>query len=400
MALRAFYSFLAFSAVIVLYFALMHIPEFFSFVGTILSVVTPFIVGFVIAYLLNPCYNFFRKKVVGRFVNRKKEHPKLTKGLSIFVTYTLIIGIIIFLLYIVIPQFINSITELIINIPGYYNDFTVWLEDFGFGISDSLLNDLISSFVKWFTDLIKGIKMSDLIVIKDITVSIASAVATFVLGTIASIYMLYNKEKFLAQIKKLGFSIFSRRFMLKIQRFVGESHITFGKYLSGVITDAFVVGCLTFIACVICGVPYAILVGVLVGITNVIPYFGPLIGGVPSVLIVLVINPIKALWLLIILVVVQQIDSNFITPRIVGQKTGMPALFVMFSIIFCGGMFGIIGMLIAVPLCTVVFSIIRSLVNRSLKNRRLPTHSDDYVGVSIIEMVEYRSKTEQSEDDE
>ena len=204
MAVRAFYTFLSLSAVIVLYFALLHIPEFLSFIGTILSVITPFIVGFVIAYLLNPCYSFFRFKVVGKLINQKKEHPKLTKGLSIFATYTLILGVIAFLLYIVIPQFINSITELIVNIPGYYSDFTVWLDNLGFGISGSLLNDLIASFVKWLTTFIKSIKMSDLIVIKDITVSIASTVATVVLGIIASIYMLYNKEKFLAQIKKLG----------------------------------------------------------------------------------------------------------------------------------------------------------------------------------------------------
>lgn len=398
MALRALYLFLSLSAVVVLSFLLTYIPQLWSVIKGLIGIIMPFIVGFVIAYLINPCYNFFRYKVFGKLFNRKKPHPRLTKSIALLTTYLLILGIITFLLYIVIPQVITSITELIANIPSYYSSFTEWVKSLGFGISDSVINDVLSKALGWLVNYIKNFDISDLVVIKDVTVSIASGVFTFVIGAIASIYMLYNKEKLLAQSKKLGFSIFSRRSMLKLQRFVGESHITFGKYLSGVFTDAFIVGCLTFIVSMLCQIPYATLIGVIVGMTNVIPYFGPFIGGIPSVLIVLVIDPLKAVWLTIALVSIQQLDANFITPRVVGQKTGMPALWVMFSIIFCGGVFGVVGMIIAVPMCSVLFSMIRGMVNRKLERKRLPAESADYEGVSIDEMVKIRVRPNKKEE--
>ena len=398
LALRAFYTFLSLAGVILLYFGINYIPDFLSFVGTIVDVIMPFIVGFVIAYLLNPFYKMFKHKVFNKLFKNPKTKESVKKVFAIVTTYAIILGVLAFLLYIVIPQLISSVTELVTNIPAYYTDFIAWLNGIGIVLDDSFITKAFETVIDSLLKFVQSIKLSDLVVIKDITLSITSGVATFFIGLIASVYMLYNKDIFAAQAKKIGFALFSRRFMLRFQRIAGESHITFAKYLSGVVTDAFIVGCLTFIIAAICQVPYATLIGVLIGITNVIPYFGPFIGGIPTALIVLVIDPLKALWLIIILVVVQQLDSNFITPRVVGQKTGLPSMWVMFSIIFFGGLMGIVGMIIAVPLCSLLFSITREIINRKLKKKHLPTQTDAYSKKGISTLIKYRD-TNKSENE-
>lgn len=399
LAIRAFYTFLSLAGVILLYFGINYIPDFLSFVGKIIDVIMPFIVGFIIAYLLNPFYKMFKHKVFDKLFKSPKTKESIKKVFSVITTYILILGVLAFLLYIVIPQLVSSITELVTNIPAYYTDFIVWLKSIGIVLDDSLISNTFETVLDSILKFVQSIKLSDLVVIKDITLSITSGVTTFFVGLIASIYMLYNKEIFIAQAKKIGFALFSRRFMLKFQRIVGKGNITFAKYLSGVVTDAFVVGCMTFIISAICQVPYATLIGVLIGITNIIPYFGPFIGGIPTVLIVLVIDPLKALWLIIILVVVQQLDSNFITPRVVGQKTGLPSMWVMFSIIFFGGLMGIVGMVLAVPLCSLLFSITREIINRKLKKKHLPTQTDAYSKAEISELIKYRETTDNTNEE-
>lgn len=378
-AVIALYGFLAAAAVVALIFAVLNFPTFLSFFYNLLGILAPFIVGFAIAYLLNPGYRFFRQKVYGKLFE-KKPKPRLTKILSLLTIYLIVLGIVVFLLSIVVPQLYKSIETLVRNIESYYNEFNALIESWGLNefINLGSISETIDIVTKWVIDYIKNINLDDLQNVMDVTVSVASGVFSFVIGLIASVYMLYNKELFCAQVKKMGYAIFPKKFMYKLQRLLGISNQTFSKYLSGVLIDALVVGTTCFIVMQIANIPYAILIGVMVGITNMIPFFGPYIGGVPSVLLVLMVDPIKAIWVVVILVVLQQLDGNFLTPKIAGQRTGMSALWVMIAIIVGGGFFGVIGMLIAVPVCSVVFSVTKSFMNERLKNKNMSAKTAAY----------------------
>ncbi|MBQ2676157.1 MAG: AI-2E family transporter [Clostridia bacterium] len=380
----ALYAFFAMAAVVLFIFAVLNFPWFLSLCVEFLGIIKSFIIGFVIAYLINPGYRFFREKVYGKLF-KKKPFPRTTKILSIVTVYILALSAISFLLWIVVPQFVSSISRLVNNFENYYNSFSAWLAHITNGNADA--NQLLLSGTKWFTDYITNLKLDDFVHIKDITVSITSGIFDFLVGIIISVYMLYNKELFCAQAKKVGYALFSKKFMYKLQRLFGTSHITFGKYLSGVLIDAFVVGVVCFVVMQIVGIPYAVLIGVIIGITNMIPFFGPFIGGIPSVLLVLLVepeNPLKAVWCGVILIILQQIDGNFIAPKIVGQKTGISAIWVIFAILIGGGFFGVAGMVLGVPVFSVAYVFAKEIINERLKEKNMTSDTRKYFATADV----------------
>jgi predicted PurR-regulated permease PerM len=196
---------------------------------------------------------------------------------------------------------------------------------------------------------------------------------------IISIYVLIDKERFFALGKKIVYSLFSKTGAMEILKLFYRSNNIFNRFIGGKILDAFIIGIITFIVLTIFKMPYAVLISFTVGITNVIPFFGPFLGAIPSFIIIFFVSPIKALWFLLIILIIQQTDANLIEPKILGDSLGISAFWILFSILVMGKAFGIVGMIIGVPLFTIIYSIIKDIIEERLKKKDMPTETSHYL---------------------
>ena len=210
------------------------------------------------------------------------------------------------------------------------------------------------------------------------TVNVTASVLNVIIGFIISVYMMFSKELFFARIHKLFTALFPEKSVEKMASVIHQSNDIFSGFISGKILDSFIIGLLCFIFMSIFGWPYAMLISVIVGVTNVIPYFGPFIGAIPSILILLMVEPWTALWFAIFILVLQQIDGNIIGPKILGDSTGLSAFWVIFAITIFGSLMGPLGMFIGVPLFAVIYSLVRQFAEWRLSQKGLPTATDDY----------------------
>jgi predicted PurR-regulated permease PerM len=356
--------------------------EFNSFkvkISKSLAVLNPFIIGFTIAYLLNFFLKFYEEKILDlKFFKNLK--PKSKRGLGLLFTYTTVFLLLYLFFVFVFPQLTASIVGLANDIPRYINDISKSLDNFmnNLNINDEYINiavekwnDFVNYTIKFITDLIP--------MIGNLLKSIASSIWNIILGLIISIYMLIDKEKFFALSKKVTCSLFSKSTADKVFELTHRSNNIFGKFLSGKILDSFIIGILTFIVLSIFKMPYTVLVSFIIGITNIIPFFGPFIGAIPSFFIILFVSPIKSLWFLLIILIIQQIDGNIIGPKILGDSLGISAFWILFSLLVTGKLFGLVGMVIGVPLFTLIYSIIKDIVEGRLKKKGLPSETSDYM---------------------
>lgn len=384
LAIRAFYLFLAGAAIILFWLMTDNMGNFFGIVGKVFGAVGSFFIGFAIAYILNPAYMMLRRNLFGRLMPNAKT--KVVKALSIALLYVVVLGLITVLLYLVLPQLGRSIADCVNNLIQNYDTYYKAVDDFVTGITgeNDVLSNVIATASAALLDWLKSIKINDILAISNVAGSVISSIFDIFVGFIISIYMLYNKEKFCAQIKKTGYAIFSKKIMYRLQRWFGTSHEAFGQYLTGVIIDAMIVGTTFGLLCAIFRIPYAPMIGVVLGLTNMIPFFGPYIGGIPCTIIVLVSDPWKALILVIMMLAVQQIDGNLIAPKIIGQKIGLEAIWVIFAILIGGSFFGIIGMLLAVPFFSVFYLFFRNFICDRLEKKHLSTDTSDYLATADV----------------
>lgn len=372
------YTFLVVSAIITFYLALSEIGQFTSKVNEIIAVLNPFIIGFSIAYILNFLLKFIEDKVLElkyfKFVKLKSK-----RGVGLLLTYIIGFTVVGLFIQFVLPQLIDSIVGLANDIPKYIGNLTKFLEESMrnmdispqyYDIIMKNINEVINYVIKVITDMLP--------ILGGVLATIASSIWNIILGIIISIYMLIDKDKFFAVSKKVTSAFFSKDRADRIIEITHRSNDTFGRFLSGKILDSAIVGVLIFIILTVCDIPYALLVSVIVGITNIIPFFGPFIGAIPSVIIILFVSPIKALWFIIIIVIMQQIDGNIIGPKILGDSIGISAFWILFSIMVAGKLLGFVGMIIGVPLFAVVYSIIKEIVESRLKKKGLKVNTNDY----------------------
>ena len=259
--------------------------------------------------------------------------------------------------------------RLIGNTVIYNEDFDLNEEVFNF--INTNFNDVTNYIIKQVTNMLP--------VLGGLVTSTAAGLWNVVLGIIISIYILIDKEKFCALAKKISYAILPQRAADKTIEITHRSSDTFGKFLSGKILDSLIIGILTFVVLTIFKMPYTLLVSVIVGITNIIPFFGPFIGAIPSVIIILFVSPVKALWFLLIILVIQQIDGNIIGPKILGDSIGISAFWILFSILVAGKFLGLVGMVIGVPLFAVIYSIIKEVVESQLDKKGMKTKTEDYM---------------------
>ncbi len=376
---RAVYAFIVIAASILFLLALLNMGAILDAIGKLFSILTPFIVGFVLAYLLNNFVKFFENKVFCIF-NRKKKRPKLIRVLSIITSVLIFFGIIVALFYIIIPEIYNSISNLVSNVPKYLE----MLDDLTQQIYDKLNihSDAVEDVLFSWKNLI--LNASDSIAkllpgLLDLSVQITSGVTNALIGFIISIYMLMKKELFFAQLKKFLFAILPYNFTLRLIRLSRDSNKVFTGFITGKLLSSLIVGILCYIGMLIFGMPYALLISVIIGVTNIIPFFGPFIGAIPSAIIILLADPMMALWFIIFIIALQQIQGNVIEPRILGEVTGLSAFWVMFALLFFGGLFGVVGLLLGVPTFAVIYSIIRALIENRLAKKGMSRSTKDYL---------------------
>ncbi len=353
----------------------------------------PIFYGLVFAYVLTPALKLFEKGVfsIGRkgkklFDRDKTKSRRFVRGTGIAVIWGLTLLVISFLLKMVIPEIISSVNGILSNRATYVNNLTSWVSTI---LKDNpeIMEKLISlirtsysdlnSLIASFSELVPSISefLSNL---SSGVFSAASSVIDLVIGIIVSIYLMGAKEKFVAQTKKTIYSVFSAKHANAITSVARSANKKFGGFFIGKIIDSAIIGILCFILLSIFRIPYSVLISCIVGITNIIPFFGPFIGAIPSAVLILLVSPIKCLYFIIIIIVLQQFDGNILGPKILGNSIGISSFWVMFSILLFGGMFGFWGLLCGVPVFAVIYDIVSEFLNRRLKNKQLSTVTADY----------------------
>ena len=374
----AVYTFLVICSVILFYLGVSQMGNVFGKLGYIVGVMQPIIMGFILAYLFNFILRFYENRILkDKYLRKVKIKSK--RGLGILLTYLTVFLIILLFMEFVFPQLVESIVGLVNDIPGYIDNLGTLINEVmeEINLSDNIQNtlnenwnDFVNYIIKFVTNLIP--------VLGSMLAGVASSIWNIVLGLIVSIYLLIDKEKFIGLFRKVIYAIFPLEHAKNILKLGQRSNETFGKFLSGKILDSFIIGVITFIVLAIFNMPYSLLVSIIVGITNIIPFFGPFIGAVPSVILILFVSPIKAAWFILIIIIIQQVDGNLIGPKILGNSIGISAFWILFSILVFAKLLGIVGMIIGVPLFAIVYALLKELVENKLRKKGLKTETKDY----------------------
>ena len=349
------YSLIVIFSSILFYFFASQIGSYSAKVGYLISIMYPFIIGFVLAYLLNFILKFYEERILVniKYFNKLKQSKK--RLISILLTY-LTFGIMIYLcIHFVLPQLTESIVGIVNQIPHYMEIASKMTQDI---IKDFDISDQMATFLN---DKLNEISTRLIAFISEIVPLIA------------------NKEQFYAMSKKMVSAIFNKKTADRILELTHRSNNTFGRFISGKIIDSAIIGVISFILFAIAKMPYVVLISVIIGVTNVIPFFGPFIGAVPCFILILFESPTKALIFLILIFLIQQLDGNVIGPKILGNSIGISAFWILFAILVAGEIFGLVGMVIGVPLFAVIYSIIKENVEYKLREKNLPTDTKDYM---------------------
>lgn len=392
--MRGLTSFLVIVAGIACYFAFLRLDDIAGLLGKIGSILQPIILGFVFAYLLNPLVTIIENQIIKAFerkVKRKDKLQKVSRSIGIAGALLLAFAVVILLLNMVIPELYRSIRDLIMSLPHQINNAIDFLEseklnDTVFsGTVKSVLENGVEAFQLWLkTDLLTQINQMMSIV----TVGVFGFLGTLfdiAVGVIVSVYVLNSKEKFTGQCKKITYALLSREHANLVLQVTRKSHEIFGGFVIGKIIDSIIIGILCFIGLSILDMPYTLLVSVIVGVTNVVPFFGPYIGAVPSAILILLSSPIKGVYFIIFILVLQQFDGNILGPKILGDSTGLSAFWVVFSILLGGGLFGFVGMIMGVPTFAVLYYLVNMFVEQKLERKKLPKASKEYEDIQYIE---------------
>ena len=371
---------------ILLCFAIIKFDVLLNVLGYILNLLKPFIFGFCIAFILNiplsRIENSFRKKDNKKkkvsnsrakheelaTKKQKRTNPKL-RVLSIILSLLIFIGIIFLTLFLVIPEFINTISIFKDSIPSAFNTCQEWARDLMSNNPEIVekINEFKPDWQQIYDETgtwIKSMATGIIGVSIDVFVSIFSGIINFFMGIIFAVYMLMQKEKLTCQLKRVIRACMPED---KAQRLMYIGYVTndtFKKFFGGQFVEAILLGVLCFIGMSIFKMPYALTISVLVGVTALIPVFGAFFGTAIGAILILAVDPMQAIWFVIFIIVLQQIDGNFIYPKIVGDSVGLPGIWVMLAVLVGGNSLGIIGMLIGVPIASVVYKLIREYVQK------------------------------------
>lgn len=379
---------------IIFYLALTKMPSLQAGLGKLMDVLMPIIIGGVMAYLLIPVYNGLYNSF-SRWLMRlrvsSETSARVSKGLSTTLSLLLLIVVVAGLVLMAGPQVLQSIIDVARSVPSNVDKFSAWmtklLKDYPeiLSVATEIVNNFETSLLGVITDYVMP---SVNTLITGITVGVISAlnfVFNIVIGLIVCIYVLNSKSTFAAQGKKLIYSMFDTEYANFVIDDARSIHKIFSGFISGKLIDSLIIGMITFVALSIMNMPYTVMISVIVGVTNVIPFFGPFIGAIPSAVIIFTEDPIKSLYFVIYIIIIQQIDGNIIGPKILGNSTGLPSFWVLFSILVGSKLFGFAGMLLGVPVFATICMFISKGVERALRKRGLPEDTDSYMNAKDID---------------
>ena len=390
-------AFCVIAAALLFYFAVGNIKVFGNTVSRLVSILAPFIWGLVICYLLSPLMRSVENRLflpLARKLyrkNKKIDGHRFARVLTVVFCEIVLILVLVALVYLIIPQMLSSVQTLISNSGAYVDNLSKWAD--GLFANYPVLDDYLGGFLDNFnTNLGNWLETTLLPRVGSVVTSVTSGVYgvaksiyNLIIGIIVSIYLLSDKEGFVAAVKRLTYAVFSVETADRLRSGLNFVDRTFMGFLNGKLLDSLIIGIICYIVCSILQMPYTLLVSVIVGVTNIIPFFGPLIGAVPSALIILMVDPTKCLIFIIFVIILQQIDGNIIGPRILGNSTGITGFWVMFSIILGGGLFGFWGLLLGVPVFVVIYSLVTNLVVKKLRRNDLPWELEDYKELEYID---------------
>ena len=358
-------------------------------VGTIKTIISPFIYGFVMAYLLSPIYNATVRgiyKLLGKYFKNKQRLFSFCKLVASVVAVVCLIGAVAGLIALIVPQVIESLTGILKSLPQRLTQLSALFNDITSKMDNKRLAMKMSEiYAQVQTNLIELAQTKLLpgmgTLVGQVSTQVLLTLKTMMnvmIGVMACVYMLNSKERFQGQFKKVILATLPKEKAEAVFDFAKFTNRTFGGFINGKIIDSIIIGIICFILMEIFGFPYPILISAIIGITNVIPFFGPFIGAIPAAIIILLVSPIHALYFMVLIFVLQQVDGNIIGPTILGNTTGIASFWVLFSIVIGGGLFGFIGMVLGVPVFAIIYYYFSRSINKRLEAKGLESRTDSY----------------------
>ncbi len=368
----------------------------FSGVQKVINTLNPLIYGLVFAFLLAPVCNFveghwFLPLCNAAFRKKPRSATRIARGLSVAVSLVFGIAVVSAIIWLIIPQTYKSIETVVVSMPGYIEKAIVDLEKWVKSDSaleaqlQKVLDSVYNSALNWVQDGLLP-RVDDILV--QVTTGIVSVVKTvfdIVVGLVITVYLLADKENFFAQCKKAVYCLFSKRTANEIVKTASFTFDMFGNFITARLIDGVIIGVINYILMSIFHMEYAVLISVIVGVTNIIPFFGPFIGAIPSALLLLIVDPFKCLIFVIYTLVLQQVDGNIIGPALLGSKTGISSFWVVVALLVGGGLFGFVGMVCAVPLFAVVYALLKKAGNAKLVKKGLQEETELYEHLAYID---------------
>lgn len=387
--------FIVFCCCIAVFFLIYRYNGLATGWNKLMLVLQPIIIGLVVAYLLNPVMMFLEKhleKLLSKKVKNEAKVKKMARSLGTLGALLFLVLLVYALLMLILPQLIMSITGMVTALPTEAQALSSWIDAKFSGESEAanyateVLMNATTYFETWMkTDLLPQ-ATTYIASITSGVITVVKLLFNIIIGLIISVYVLLEKEKFVGQAKKLIYSIFKPATGNIIVSTVRKSNQIFGGFITGKILDSAIIGVLCYIVLAIMHMPYTILVSVIVGVTNVIPFFGPYIGAIPSFVIIVLASPIQGIYFLIFILILQQVDGNIIGPKILGDSTGLSSFWVVFAILIGGGLFGVGGMILGVPTFAVIYYIVQNIINYCLRKKKLPQDTDVYITLTDIDV--------------
>ena len=394
--------FLVLMAVILISLLIYNFKTIVSSFFSLFGLIKPIVYGCVIAYVLNPLVSWIQGLFV-KFMGRNgKEVSDKWRGFSLGISITLallfMILVVVVLCWMVVPQLISTISSLVNVLPEKAQYYYKNLEDSIKGneflaeniqktmlkVTGSLEEIIEDKLLPWMqSDFLPGVNTIAVQFVNGVS-SFISVVYNFFIGMIVAIYILLGKSTFSAQAKKITYGVFSKKAADILIRYVKLTHKMFSGFIFGKIVDSAIMGMICLILMSFMKLPYAMLISVIVGVTNIIPFFGPYIGLVPSAFLIVLVSPVQALSFIIMIAILQQVDGNLISPAILGESTGLSAFWVLFSILFFGGLWGLPGMIVGVPFFAVIYRIAADMLNWRLRSKSFSTLTDSYRNLKEI----------------
>lgn len=390
---RGLTVFLVVAACILFYFLLFRLEAVSGILNTILGILQPIIFGMAIAYMLNPIVKWIDKHLIP--VLEKKMEPdkaqKVSRSVGVITSLVFLVVLVYALCAMLIPELYNSIRNLLYTLPRQIEHAVYVISNFEVkgidtnSIFKSFMEQINDSFLNWFRNDMMGQVESVMTGLTSGVFNVVNIIWDLVIGLIVSIYVLYSKDVFSAQAKKLTYALCSTHNANFLLHLTNKANEIFSGFIIGKIIDSAIIGVICFFGLSILNMPYILLVSVIVGVTNIIPFFGPFIGAIPSAILIILVDPMKGLYFIIFVVLLQQLDGNVIGPKILGNSTGLSSFWVLFSILLGGGLFGVVGMIVGVPTFALIYYTVDLVIKERLKNKNLPTSSSAYGQNSYVD---------------